>query len=334
MFKADEIRSPAGLLAIQSVPGVGPRIASGVVSVLDRFETNPVEWEQALARAQQEVDSYRKAGALSVSIFDSAYPARLRDIWGVPPILYVRGSLEVLSAARIVTVTGTRKPTASGCAATEEVVAGLAREGWVVVSSLDDGIDKVAHEAALAHRTETVSVLDSNLDCISPEPNRGLAEEIVDQGGSLVTEYRPSESATPKTFSRRDLIQTGLATAVVITQTELSGRAMHTARRAAMLDRPIFCPTPDSRDKENEGVWALLETPASQLGEKSSIWRYPKSLYRRLGDQPLARPIGENGLEDLDHSSSIPVAQEAEDAPEPTSAEAPLPQRAELPPTH
>jgi DNA processing protein len=84
-----------------------------------------------------------------VSFFDARYPPRLRIIHQPPPLLFVRGSLELLAEPRSVAVIGTRAPTSLGASATEEIVRALAKASWTVVSGLAKGIDTLAHGAAL-----------------------------------------------------------------------------------------------------------------------------------------------------------------------------------------
>src|SRR6266576_2267364 len=123
-----------------------------------------------------------------ISIRNSAYPDLLREIYDPPQYLYVRGDLPKDS---LVAIVGTRKASDYGLKATYQITSGLAKVGAVIVSGLALGIDAMAHRAALDAGGKTVAVLACGLDGIYPASNRHLADEILETGGALVSEYPP-----------------------------------------------------------------------------------------------------------------------------------------------
>jgi DNA processing protein len=290
-------------LALQSLKGVGPKTALRVASFRDQLESFLVErslnWDRLLEKALGELERLAEQGVRSVSIFDSDYPARLRGIQDPPLVLFLHGSLEALSRERVVAVVGTREPTEFGCSATEEIVTALAAESWVVVSGLALGIDGIAHGAALKHHATTVAVLAGGLDRIYPKQHEEMAKAIVDCDGALVSEQRWGTPPARASFVRRNRIQTGLSVAVVVTQTGIVGGTMHTVRHAAAQGRPVFCAEPHTDNEKNRGLRVLLETPANRLWEKLPAWKDAESLCRRLGSEPLARPITKDNLDQV-----------------------------------
>lgn len=297
------LRNAVGLLALQSLRGVGPKTALRVALFSDDLEAlledKADDWDRALVDAQHELNRCEEAGIAAVSIFDPVYPDRLRAIQDPPLVLFVHGSVEALNSERVVAVVGTREPTEFGCSATEEIVATLASADWVVISGLALGIDTIAHGSALKHHTATVAVLAAGLDRIYPKQNQELAKAIVDCDGALVSEYRWGVPPARSSFVQRNRIQTGLAAAVVVTQTGLVSGTMHTVRHAAAQGRPVFCAEPHTTHEKNEGLRALLDTPADRLWEKLPAWKSAKALCQRLGSQPLAHPITKGNLHDL-----------------------------------
>jgi DNA processing protein len=128
-----------------------------------------------------------RLGASVLTLDDSAYPTRLREIPDAPPLLYLKGE-PTLADEWAVAVVGTRRATAYGRQVTERLVGDLARAGVTVVSGLAKGIDTVAHRAALAAGGRTLAVLGSGLDRLYPEENRRLAAQIA-ESGSLISEF-------------------------------------------------------------------------------------------------------------------------------------------------
>jgi DNA processing protein len=296
-------RTAAGLLALQSLPGVGPAKALRAALFTTHYDELVDQHAERLARAletaHEEIESNAQRGITTLSVFDEAYPQRLRTIHDPPPLLFVRGSTDVLKRDQLATVVGTREPTNFGCSATEEVTAALAAAGWAVVSGLAKGIDTIAHGASLKYETQTIAVLAGGLDRIYPAENKELANAIVARGGALVAEQRWGTRPHRASFVQRNRIQTALSVAVVVAQTGLVGGTMHTVRHAAAQGRIVFCPVPYSNYEKNEGLRALLEQPACRLCERVPAWKDARALCARLGDEPLARPVTRRALGDF-----------------------------------
>jgi DNA processing protein len=234
-----------------------------------------------------------------LTLSDERYPDRLRNLPDPPPLLYVRGDVELLARERLVAVVGTREPTVFGTSAAEELTGVLADGGWGIVSGLAKGIDTIAHRTALEHGAPTIAVMGGGLDCIYPAENKGLAARIVEEGGALISEQPFGEQARPRHLIARDRLQSGLSIAVVVAQSGLRSGTMHTARFTASQGRPVFCPVPHRENSASEGLRVLLEKPARELCSILPAWRGAKALCERLGDQPLARPVTREGLGEL-----------------------------------
>ena len=98
---------------------------------------------------EEELDKIDRAGVQPLTWQDDEYPARLKEIHDKPPILYVRGQLTQNDEWSIALV-GTRRATAYGRQAAEELATGLASNGITVVSGLARGIDTIGHRSVLA----------------------------------------------------------------------------------------------------------------------------------------------------------------------------------------
>ncbi len=230
---------------------------------------------------------------------DERYPDRLRGLSDPPPLLYVRGDVELLARERLVAIVGTREPTVFGISAAESLTGALADGGWGIVSGLAKGIDTIAHRTALEHGAPTIAVMGGGLDSVYPAENKGLAARIVDQGGALISEQPFGERARPQHLVARDRLQSGLSVAVVVAQSGVRSGTMHTARFAAGQGRSLFCPVPRNENGASEGLRVLLEKPARELCSILPAWRGAKALCERLGDQPLAHPVTREGLEEF-----------------------------------
>lgn len=212
---------------------VARRILSPTVFArLERARTN--EYMDEL------MQSMERSGIRAVTKLDEEYPDRLRSIEDAPPTLYLRGCCEALNMDKMIGIVGSRKATVDGARFTRTVAADLSRSGVCVVSGLAAGIDKNAHEGCLEGEMPTVAVLGSGVDIIYPTEHRELSERIIDEGGVLVSEYRPGVPPTTRTFPRRNRIISGLSDGVLMAEGTLRSGAMITMRYARMQRRPLF----------------------------------------------------------------------------------------------
>jgi len=246
------------------------------------------------------IESSRSATDIhELTLSDKRYPDRLRNLSDLPPVLYVRGNVELLARERLVAVVGTREPTVFGTSAAQELTGVLADDGWGIVSGLARGIDTIAHRTALEHGAPTIAVMGGGLDRVYPAENEGMAAQIIDSGGALISEQPFGEQARPQHLIARDRLQSGLSVAVVVAQSGCRSGTMHTVRFAAHPGAPVVLSGSAQREPASEGLRVLLEKPARELCSILPAWRGAKALCERLGDQPLARPVTRDGLEEF-----------------------------------
>lgn len=138
-----------------------------------------------------------------------------------PVALFYRGDLSLLRKAnKNIAVIGLLNPDHDTETVEREVVAALVRYGATIVSGLALGCDTLAHSEALRSRGKTVAVLPSPLDDILPAANRGLADEIVQRRGLLITEYYEKPKSKNELIARyqeRDRLQAFFSDCVVLT---------------------------------------------------------------------------------------------------------------------
>jgi DNA processing protein len=295
-----DFRSPAGLLALQSLPRIGPATALRATLRTTRLEglleRHGARLEAALAVARAELQRYADAEVELLTFFDERYPERLRELSDPPPLIYVRGDVDLLARERLAALVGTRQPTALGSAAATDLAAALADAGWGIVSGLAKGIDTLAHRTALQHGAATIAVLGGGLDRVYPAENEGLAARIVESGGALISEQPFGAPALPSRLVARDRLQSALSVAVVIAQSAVDSGTMHTARFAAAQGRALLCAPAQDASDASAGQRVLLERPARELCSILPAWRRAHDLCARLGDRPVARELSLNDL--------------------------------------
>ncbi|MDP2650618.1 MAG: DNA-processing protein DprA, partial [bacterium] len=174
-----------------------------------------------------------------IDIKEEDYPFLLKEIPNPPKQIYVRGVVPDLRLPAVAIV-GTRKATTAGIGIAEGVAADLASRGITIISGLAMGIDTAAHRGALGVRGRTVAVLGNGISEIYPAQNERLAEEILETGGAIISEYPPGEPSFRGNFIHRNRIISGLSVAVVIIEAPLRSGALSTAGFAAEQGRNVF----------------------------------------------------------------------------------------------
>jgi DNA processing protein len=253
----------------------------------------------ACEAANASIVLHAESGIEIISYFDEAYPPRLREISSPPNLLFCQGEIKLLRAPRSIAVVGTREPSIFGITATATIVHVFAGADFVTVSGLARGIDAVCALTSLDENAPTIAILGGGVDVISPREHAGLAQEIVERGGLLVSEHEMGVPTTGRQLVARNRLQSGIAQALVVGQTPLVSGTMHTVRFAAEQSRRIYCPQPQARHRASEGLYALLETPGEQLPDLVATFASTSAKWRQthLGSEPLARAITRDNLE-------------------------------------
>jgi DNA processing protein len=174
--------------------------------------------------------------------------SRLLQLHDVPEQLYIAGNLpEVVideygrATPRILAIIGSRKHTNYGKNVVEKLIRELEGEDVVILSGLAYGIDSIAHSTSLKHNLPTVAIPGSGLDTkvLYPRAHVQLAEEIVERGGTLISELPPETSAAQWTFPSRNRIVAALCDAVLVIEASDKSGALITSRQALELGRDI-----------------------------------------------------------------------------------------------
>lgn len=181
------------------------------------------------------------------------FPELLKEIPDPPVQLRYEGTLPK-HGNKILAVIGSRKYSTYGREACELIVSGLSGYPITIVSGLALGIDSIAHRAALRVGLQTIAIPGSGLDrkVLHPHSHVGLANEIVENGGCLISEYDDTMPAGAWAFPRRNRIMAGLSHAVLVIEAERKSGTLITSRLATEYNRevgavpgPIDSPTSD-----------------------------------------------------------------------------------------
>lgn len=213
------------------------------------------------------------------------YPVPLRAIRDYPVALCVRGDLMLLRSPQLAVV-GSRHHSLYGERWGRYFCEALARQGMTITSGLALGIDGVAHRSALQVEGKTIAILGSGLDHIYPHRHRALAEQIVEHGGALVSEFSLSAAPAPYHFPRRNRIISGLSRGVLVVEAALRSGSLVTARCALEQGREVFAIPGPLGNPGMEGPHWLIKQGAMMVTEPEDILALFPGLNRHLSEPP------------------------------------------------
>jgi DNA processing protein len=193
-------------------------------------------------------------------------PARLLHIADPPKQLFVTGvGLESLLSAPAVAMVGSRRVSPYGSSVTTKLAQQLAEQGIVIVSGLALGVDGLAHRAALQAGGKTIAVLPGPLEKIYPRAHHQLAEQILRQGGALVSEYPAGTETLRPNFIARNRLVSGLSDALLITEAAEKSGTLHTARFALEQGRDVMVVPGNITSPTSVGCNNLLKAGAHPI---------------------------------------------------------------------
>ncbi len=243
-------------LALKHTQGIGPRT---IVRLLQYFGSayaaleNTLSWHEA-GVSREKAHLYNAGSWRTTALSEwhkvqmshahvllwhhKAYPSPLRSLIDAPPLLYYNGDISLLSAPCFAIV-GSRKCSAEGVQVAGNIARELSRAGICIVSGGADGIDRVAHVAALSQVGKSIGVLGTGLDIAYPKNNEDLFARLQEEG-LLITEYAPQTPPLAAHFPIRNRIVSGLCLGVLVVEGMPSSGSLITARLALEQNREVY----------------------------------------------------------------------------------------------
>ena len=200
-----------------------------------------------------------------LTLADSKYPNKLKNISDPPVVLYYRGKLPDFDGNAVIGVVGTRSASAYGLKCAKQMGYQIARCGGILVSGMAKGIDRAAMEGALMAGGPVVGILGCGVDVIYPAANKGLFHDTV-RFGCLLSEFPPKTPPYHYNFPRRNRNISGLSDGVLVVEAPARSGALITARQAMDQGRDVFVVPGNIDVASAQGSNALLRDGAMPAG--------------------------------------------------------------------
>src|SRR3989339_1150050 len=197
----------------------------------------------------------------------SKFPKALLEIPQPPENLWIIGELPTDKNLIYLSVVGSRKFTSYGKEACEKIITGLKGYPIVIVSGFAMGIDTIAHKKAMQIGMKTLVFPGSGLsaEAMYPKTNVRLMEEIVGNGGCLISEFEPTFKATQWSFPMRNRLMAGISKATLIIEAEERSGTLITARLTTEYNRDLLVVPGSIFSSNSNGTNRLLKQGATPV---------------------------------------------------------------------
>jgi DNA processing protein len=245
------------------------------------------ELEAVYDKYKAVVERSNELGIRAVSYLDKDFPVKLRKIADPPAVIYALGDIKCLNEKSIAVI-GTREPIEYGGRIAERLGYVLGRDGYTVVSGLAYGCDMFGHVGCLRAKGNTVAVMAGGLDKVYPAKHKKLAQEIVESGGCLMSEYPVNSRVFQGNFVERDRLQSGLSEGIIVVETDVKGGTWHTIKYAREYGRKIGCykhPDKYASERATKGNEVLLQQEGTiGIGNDDDLLEYRKLIDQKHGE--------------------------------------------------
>lgn len=270
------------LARLTGCPQTGEELAAALEAIREQLKRPIQASERELVAAFEDSDRLlEQCSEAGVGIAIASSPAFPASTWSIPRaplMLFYRGRSTDAASQPGVAVIGTREPSHFGAESGRRIAKVCATRHLTVVSGLAVGCDAAAHQGAIEGGGLTIAVLAHGLHTVYPKQNRRLADEILDTGGMLVSEYPIGVELRANQLVERDRLQAALSRGLIVIETDVEGGTMHTVKFALEQGRLVACINhkPDLRDapKSRGNQKLIADGTAVPLESKEEVSAY------------------------------------------------------------
>ncbi|HSW75425.1 MAG TPA: DNA-processing protein DprA [Candidatus Saccharimonadales bacterium] len=214
------------------------------------------------ASLDKELELVQQHNVTVVTFVCPQYPALLKQIDVAPLVLYCQGDVRLFDNEKMFACVGARKAHSYVRDALVKLVVPMIQDEWVIVSGGAAGADTYAHQIALDHKGKTIVVVGSGLCHVYPPANRKLFEQVVYDGGLIVSCFPMNMASFPYNFPIRNRIISGLSKGCLVLQAASKSGALITAHFALEQGREVFAVPGSIFDPLSAGCHDLLQQGA------------------------------------------------------------------------
>ena len=230
---------------------------------LTETEKEKIKQGKKCKNLEEEYEALGQMGISFVTIKDSRYPQKLKEISNAPDALYVKGKLPQ-ETDFLAAIVGARCCSEYGKAEALKISGHLTECGVQIVSGMARGVDGSAHHGALKENGTTYAVLGCGVDVCYPSEHQKLYDEILINGG-ILSEYPPGRAPIAAQFPKRNRIISGLSDIVIVIEAREQSGSLITADFALEQGRDVYALPGRISDSLSRGCNRLIKDGAGMI---------------------------------------------------------------------
>lgn len=217
---------------------------------------------------------------------DKNYPNGLQSLRDSPKIIYYRGKLDLAILSPSIAVVGSRRMTRYGAFVVDKFVPAFVRAGVTTVSGYMYGVDTEVHSRTTEYGGKTIAVMGGGVDAPYPPDNDKLYAQIVENGGVVLSEYKPEAKPKLWMYPQRNRIIAALSTlGVLVVEAGEGSGSLVTVKYARRLKKKIYAVPGPITSSVSGGTNMLIKKGIAELvTEPEDIIRITKG---KLKNQSL-----------------------------------------------
>lgn len=200
-----------------------------------------------------QIQQWMQKHAIQVSMIGDDAHYKLNSIVNKPFVMYSQGDLSVLDQPMLAIV-GPRKPSTYIQQVMTDFFITLQQYHVVTISWGAPWVDTMAHEFSLEYSIPTVMVLWWGFAPYLAGRSRHLMDQIVQQWGCILSEFRLKQKTTKRTFPQRNRIVAGLADAVFLPWAAMKSWSLITVDFARQMHTPVCSVTASIYEESSAGT--------------------------------------------------------------------------------
>lgn len=211
---------------------------------------------------EKEFRLLKEKGFNFISKEDEAYPEKMRTLFSAPRFFYYKGELP---KGKNIAIIGARNCSGYGSRMAFRLAKELCESGVGVISGLAYGVDRAAHDGALAAGGRTYGVLGCGVDICYPKCHQRVYDNIWETGGGIISEYPPGTQPLSCFFPQRNRIIAALSDGILVTEARKKSGTLITVSFGLEYGKTIYAVPGRSDDVLSEGCIQLIKEGAKPV---------------------------------------------------------------------
>lgn len=207
-------------------------------------------------------DTLKRKGFGFVIQEDDVYPEKMKKIFSAPRFFYYKGELP---REKNIAIIGARNCSGYGSRMAFQIAKELAESGVGIVSGLAYGVDRAAHDGALAGRGVTYGIMGCGIDICYPKCHQSVYDKMCETGGGVISEYPPGIQPLSWFFPQRNRIIAALSDGILVTEAREKSGTLITVSFGLEYGKAIYAVPGRADDILSEGCIQLIKEGAKPV---------------------------------------------------------------------